>query len=116
LKGTDRFLVEGVVCTLNGVALPVSNLSVGGFFAATHAPPARGEIMEMELVLKGRPPFRVTGKVSWINEAEAPRASHLPQGFGFKIVRIALGDKIAIVDFLKRTSPAKLKGPAPPPA
>jgi Tfp pilus assembly protein PilZ len=113
LKGSDRFLVEGVLCTLNGVALPVANLSVGGLFVATDVPPRRGEIVEVELALLERPPFRVSGKVSWINEPKAPRARHLPRGFGFKIVRIALGDKIAIVDFLKRTSPAKLKGPAP---
>lgn len=113
MKGTDRFIVEGVVCTLHGNPLPVANLSVGGLFAATESPPARGELLELDLALKGRPPFRVTGKVMWINEPKAPRARDLPRGFGFKIQRIALPDKIALVDFLKRASPKTLKGPAP---
>ena len=112
MKGTDRFIVEGVVCTLHGTPLPVANLSVGGFFAATEAPPALAELLEVDLTLKGRPPFRVMGKVMWINEATAPRAPDLPRGFGFKIQRIALPDKIALVDFLKRTAPRTLKGPA----
>jgi PilZ domain-containing protein len=107
LKSTDRFLVEGVVCTVHGRPLPVANLSVGGLFAATPSPPPPGELLELEVALKTRPPFRVMGKVIWINEAEAPRAPALPQGFGFKILRIALPDKIAIVDFLKRAAPAR---------
>jgi hypothetical protein len=114
LKGTDRFLVEGVVCALHGVTLPVKNLSVGGLFAATKAPPAPGEILELDVTLPGRPPFRVLGKVVWINDAKAPRARDLPQGFGFKILRIGLPDKIALVDFLKRAPPSRLKGPARP--
>jgi hypothetical protein len=113
LKSTDRFLVEGVVCTLQGQPVPVVNLSVGGFFAATITPPPTGELLELEVTLKARPPFRVMGKVIWINEAERPRVPALPQGFGFKITHIALPDKIAIVDFLKRASPAKAIG-APP--
>jgi len=111
VKGTDRFLVEGVVCTLRGIPVPVANLSVGGLFAVTQAPPPREDILELELELKGRPPFRVMGKVMWINDPKAPRARGLPGGFGFKILRIALPDKIAIVDFLKRAAPATLKGP-----
>lgn len=114
MKGTDRFVVEGVSCVLHGRSLPVANLSVGGFFAAMARPPARGEVLELDLALKERPPFRVMGKVTWINEAKAPRSPSLPEGFGFKILRIALPDKIALVDFLKRASPATLKGPAPP--
>ena len=107
MKSTDRFLVEGVVCTVHGRQLPVVNLSVGGLFAATASPPPPGELLELEVALKGRPPFRVMGKVVWINEAEGPRAPGLPRGFGVKITRIALPDKIAIVDFLKRASPAR---------
>jgi Tfp pilus assembly protein PilZ len=114
LKGTDRFIVEGVVCTLHGNPLRVANLSVGGFFAATDAPPPLAELLELDLTLKGRPPFRVMGKVMWINDAKAPRSPDLPRGFGFKIQRIALPDKIALVDFLKRASAKTLKGPAPP--
>jgi PilZ domain len=114
LKGTDRFLVQGVVCALHGSPLAVANLSVGGLFAATQALPPPGEILELDLTLPGRPSFRVMGKVAWINEARTPRARDLPQGFGFKILRIALPDKIGLVDFLKRASPSRLRGPAPP--
>jgi hypothetical protein len=113
LKSTDRFLVEGVVCTVHGQPVPVVNLSVGGLFAATIDPPPAGELLELEVTLKARPPFRVLGKVLWINEAERPRAPSLPRGFGFKITRIALPDKIAIVDFLKRAASSRPTG-APP--
>jgi hypothetical protein len=111
LKGTDRFVVDNVVCAVHGATLKVTNISVGGLFAATRSAPPLGELLEMEVALKGRPPFRVLGKVAWINEAKEPKAPDLPQGFGFKIVRIALPDKVALLDFLKRASPAKLKGP-----
>jgi hypothetical protein len=113
LKSTDRFLVEGVVCTLLGRTLPVVNLSVGGFFAATASPPPAGDLLELELELQGRPAFPVAGKVLWVNEAVEPRAPALPGGFGFKITRIALPDKIAIVDFLKRAGPTLPSGRLP---
>jgi PilZ domain-containing protein len=114
LKSTDRFLVEGVACTVHGRNLPVVNLSVGGLFAATTTnPPPPGELLEVEVTLKALPPFRVMGKVVWINEGERPRAPDLPQGFGFKITRIALPDKIAILDFLKRASPSRPAGHPP---
>ena len=111
MKGTDRFAVDDVVCAVHGASLKVANLSVGGLFAATPSAPPLGEMLEMDVALKGRPPFRVTGKVAWINEAKEPKAPDLPQGFGFKIVRIALPDKVALLDFLKRASPTRLKGP-----
>jgi hypothetical protein len=52
------------------------------------------------------------GKVVWINEADGARAAGLPRGFGFKITRIALPDKIAILDFLKRAAPSRPSAPA----
>jgi len=107
LKSTDRFLIEGVACTVHGHVLPVVNLSVGGFFVASTTPPPVGELMELDLSLDARPPFRVTAKVVWVNEAAEPRAAELPRGFGVKITKIALPDKIAIVDFLKRAKPAR---------
>ena len=111
MKGTDRFVVDDVVCALHGATLKVANLSVGGLFAATPSAPPLGEMVEMDVALTGRAPFRVMGKVAWINEAKEPKAPDLPQGFGFKIVKIALPDKVALVDFLKRASPTRLKGP-----
>jgi len=113
LKSTDRFLVEGVTCVVHGRAVPVVNISVGGLFAATSGPPPLGELLDLEVTIKGRPPFRVMGKVIWINEAQKPRAPGLPRGFGFKITRIALPDKFAIVDFLKRSAPSRPPGPPP---
>ena len=114
MKSTDRFRVEGVVCTVHGRSLAVVNLSVGGLFAATASPPPAGELLEMELALATRPAFRVMGNVVWINEADGTRASSLPRGFGFKITRIALPDKIAILDFLKRAAPSRPSAPAAP--
>ena len=111
MKGTDRFVVDDVVCAVHGATLKVANLSVGGLFAATRSAPPLGEMLEMDVALKGRAPFRVTGKVAWINEAKEPKAPDLPQGFGFKIIKIALPDKVALLDFLKRASPARVKGP-----
>lgn len=113
MKGTDRFVVDDVACAFQGTTVPVANLSVGGLFAVTPMPPPQGEMLEMDVAIKGRPPFRVMGKVAWINDAKARKASDLPVGFGFKILRIGLPDKVALVDFLKRASPARLKGPAP---
>jgi len=109
LKGTDRFVVDDVVCAVHGATLKVANISVGGLFAATRSAPPVGEMLEMDVELKGRPPFRVTGKVAWINEAEEPKAPDLPQGFGIQITRIGLADKLAIVDVLKRTPPAQMR-------
>jgi Tfp pilus assembly protein PilZ len=113
LKGTDRFVVDNVACAFQGTTVPVANLSVGGLFAVTNTPPPQGEMLEMDVAIKGRPSFRVMGKVAWINDAKGKKVADLPLGFGFKIVRIALPDKVALVDFLKRASPARLKGPAP---
>jgi hypothetical protein len=113
LKSTDRFLVEGVSCAVHGQTLPVVNLSVSGFFAATASPPPAGEILQLDLALPARPAFRVMGKVVWINQGDRARAASLPGGFGFQITRIALPDKIAILDFLKRAAPSRPSEPAP---
>lgn len=107
MKASDRFLVENVLCQFDGQQRPVSNLSVGGFFVATPQPPAPGQFLELELSLGSRPPFTLLGKVTWVNDPRAPRAPHLPQGFGFKITRIGLAEKLAIVDLLRRSLPAE---------
>ena len=107
MKSTDRFPVEGVLCTVHGRTLSVINLSVGGFFAAAESLPPLGELLDLELALQDRPVFRVVGKVIWLNEGADPRAPDLPRGFGFRISRIAMADKLAIVDFLKRAVPAR---------
>jgi Tfp pilus assembly protein PilZ len=102
MKASDRFFVEGVTCGLHGKELPVANLSVGGFFAATDQPPALGQLVDMDLTLGRRASFRFTGKVTWVNEQDQPKQTELPRGFGVKILRIDFPDKLAIVDHLKR--------------
>jgi hypothetical protein len=47
--------------------------------------------------------------VSWTNDPAAPRAPDLPQGLGIRITRIALPDKVALLDLLKRTSPGHVR-------
>jgi hypothetical protein len=104
MRGTDRFAIEGVVCELDGRDLPVANLSISGLFAITDLALVAGQHVEMVLRLPGRSPFTVMGVVSWINDPAAPRSPDLPQGLGIRITRIALPDKVALLDLLKRTS------------
>jgi Tfp pilus assembly protein PilZ len=112
LKSSDRYFVEGVRCSLDGAPLRVANLSVGGLFAATENPPLAGQLVELQLALLDNEPFRITAKVTWVNDPDDPRAPHLPQGFGAKITRISLPDKVAILDLLKRTQqPARRPWP-----
>lgn len=114
MKASDRYLVKDVSCLLDGHALRVGNLSVGGLFVATDRPPMKGQVLSLEIALKGRPPFRIVGRVSWINRPEKPEAPALPQGFGIKITQIAMADKLALVDLLKRSAPhAVRRSPTP---
>ena len=109
MKGSDRFFVDGITCRVDGKELPVANVSVGGLFVATELPLLVGQVLELELGLQGRDPFRVMARVTWFNDHEAPKAPDLPQGFGIQITRIGLADKLAIVDALKRTPPAAMR-------
>lgn len=104
MKAADRFDIPGASCLLQGEQLPVLNVSVGGLFVATPHCPIKGQLVELKLVLPGREPFTVAGVVSWINDPAQPRAPELPQGFGVRIQRIALADKVALLDLLKRQS------------
>jgi len=113
MKANDRYLIEDVVCRFDGMVRPVADLSVGGFFVVSDQPPMPSQVVELELILGSRPPFRVIGKVCWINSAAEPKARDLPRGFGIKIINIAFPDKLAIVDLLKRRSPASLRPSAP---
>jgi hypothetical protein len=104
MRATDRFVIEGVVCELDGRKLKVANLSISGLFAITDLALMVGQHVEMLLRLPDRPPFGVLGVVSWTNDPTAPRAPDLPQGLGIRLTRIALPDKVALLDLLKRTS------------
>ena len=103
MKASDRFPVDGISCLVDGKRLPVANLSLGGFFAATETPPMEGQVLALDLDLPGQAPIRVLGRVTWINEPQAPRARDLPQGFGIKITEIGLAGKLALVALLKRS-------------
>jgi hypothetical protein len=109
MKATDRFNIDGVVCELGGRQLKVANLSISGLFAITDLALTAGQHVEMVLHLPDRAAFPVTGMVSWTNDPAAPRAPDLPQGLGIRITRIALPDKVALLDLLKRTSPGAVR-------
>lgn len=106
MKATDRFFLDGVSCLMDGRRMPVSNLSLGGFFAATTQPPMKGQVLALDLDLPGQPPIRVVARVTWINDAGKPTSQGLPEGFGVKITEIDLAGKLALVGLLKRSAHA----------
>ena len=110
MKASDRFFVDGITCVLDAQRMPVANLSLGGFFAATRNPPMKGQVLALDLALPGHPPIRVVGSVTWINDPQKPRARDLPEGFGVKITEIGLAGKLAIVGLLKRSAGAAKPG------
>ncbi|PYQ21864.1 MAG: hypothetical protein DMF81_14095 [Acidobacteria bacterium] len=109
MKATDRFVIEGVTCELDGRRLKVANLSISGLFAITDLALMPGQHVEMVLRLPDREPFEVLGVVSWTNDPASPRAPDLPQGLGIRLTRIALPDKVTLLDLLKRTSPGAVR-------
>lgn len=109
MRGSDRYYVDGVSCRLYGSTLPVVDMSTGGFFVATERPPLANPVFEIELALGPRPPFRVLGRVSWVNGPARTQSAVLPPGFGVQITRIDFTDKLAIVDMLRRSPPARLR-------
>ena len=114
IKGSDRYEVDGASCRLDGQLLAVANLSVSGLFVVTETPLPPGMVIELELALQDRPPFRVLGKVSWVNDTVSRKAPGLPRGFGVQITRIALPDKLAIVEVLKRARHIEERRRMPP--
>lgn len=114
MKASDRFFVDGIWCLVDGSRLPVANLSLGGFFAATRRAPMKGQVLAVELELPGHAPIRVLARVTWINDPLKPRAKGLPEGFGLKITEIGLAEKLALVALLKRAprAPGAGRGPS----
>ena len=104
MKSSDRYLVDGVLCHLDGHGLPVANLSVGGLFAATDRPPLPGQVVALELSIGEESRYPVTGLVTWVNGPDKVKAPHLPLGFGIKITRIGMPAKLAILNVLKRAT------------
>lgn len=109
MKGTDRYQVEGVSCRLSERTLKVVNLSVGGFFVESPEPPAQGLSLSLELAIPRRPPVRIVGMVTWINDPRTPRNKHLPPGFGVKILRISFTDKMALLGLLREADPSAMR-------
>lgn len=104
MQPRNRHFVDGVSCMLDGHAMRVANLSVGGLFAATELkPPDLGQLVILEMRLPQRNPFRVVGEVTWINEPRNP--ADMPPGFGVKITRIDSGDKEALQTLLLHSDP-----------
>ena len=106
MKASDRYPVSDLTCELSGQTHLVLNLSVGGFFIATDRPPVLGQLVELSMRLPEREPFKVVGKVSWVNRDEAGKTRELPVGSGIKITKIEFPNKLAIVDYLKRSHAA----------
>lgn len=111
MKSSDRYLVPGAWCELDGARLPVANLSVGGFFVASPQPPMAGQTLAMRLQVDVRA-FSIVGKVTWVNRGPAPRNAELPTGFGVQITKIAFPDKLALLNLLKARTPAPRHDPS----
>jgi hypothetical protein len=110
VKSSDRFFVDGIACVYDGEPRPVANLSVGGFYVATDRPPMKGQVLELELRLGARRSFRILGTVTWVNDGVSRAGAELPSGFGVKITRIELGDKVALIDLLRRAEEGSTPG------
>lgn len=95
--------VDDARCVLDGEGLPIKNLSLGGFFVATERPLILGQVVALRVQVADRE-IPVVGKVAWVNERDSPRQPALPAGFGVAITRIDLGDKLALVEILRRRS------------
>ncbi len=101
MRSTDRYVLEGIRANLNGHKVTVADVSVGGLFLATRRPPLPGTALVIELAIEGHPPFEIGGSVVWVNASPGLRAQRLPEGFGFQIRKIALIDKLALVNRLR---------------
>ena len=65
MKASDRYRVTGAECLVDGLRLPVANLSVGGLFAVTDRPPIAGQVLSLELDLPEHDPLYIGGLVTW---------------------------------------------------
>ena len=109
MRDKDRFRFEQAECLVDGRAHPVANLSLGGFFVIAEAPLPVGQTVALRLTVDGRS-MDVVAKVAWINSGERPKQPSLPQGYGVKITRIDLGDKLALVELVRRASSPAASG------
>jgi uncharacterized protein (TIGR02266 family) len=78
------------------------DISIGGLFVASDAPPQTGTVVEVSLLLPGSDaPLEVTGVVRWVREVSIPRDG-LPAGCGIAWANIAKSDLEAISRFVQQ--------------
>ncbi len=106
MNGHDRYRVRGVSCRLGDRRVDIVNISVGGMFVACDTPLTKGQGVNLELSLPRRNGVNIVGQVSWTNERQTPKVKDLPPGFGVKIVRMELVDKMALLGFLREVEPS----------
>jgi Tfp pilus assembly protein PilZ len=104
MKASDRYVIKGAACLVDGERLPVANLSVGGLFAVTERPPITGQVVSLELALPHQHPLHIRGQVTWVNQ-NGKGQNQMPPGFGVKITQISFVDKLALLGFLRRSNP-----------
>jgi Tfp pilus assembly protein PilZ len=103
MKGNDRYQIPGLTCTIDGHASPVVNLSVGGVFVESSEPLPVGRSVTALLGVRDGVAFEVSARVAWVNAVVRPRVSHLPPGFGLKILRMRFRDRMEILRILGET-------------
>ena len=112
MRAGDRFHVDGVTCELGGETLHVVNLSLGGFYVATHRSPIRGQVIATRLCLPHGVTVNAWGRVAWVNGVEEPVHAALPPGCGIQTSRVSFADKLAIVAALRELTIATPRTPA----
>ncbi len=105
MRSGERYVVEGLRARAWGVDCDVINASSGGFFLASSSPPPLGQALTVELALDQGRPISMSGRVAWINDGQHPQAEHLPRGFGVRIQRLGLSEKLTLLKFLQRQRP-----------
>jgi hypothetical protein len=105
MRSSERYLVDGARARTWGVDCDVVNVSMGGLFLASVSPPPIGQPLTLELALDDLRAISLSARVVWINDRTHPNASHLPPGFGVRIQRIGLAEKLALLEFLRGLRP-----------
>jgi uncharacterized protein (TIGR02266 family) len=68
----------------------VANLSKGGLFLGTDQPAPVGTKLTVNLALPRFNAIHVNGVVTWVNDGQTAKATHLPKGMGIKFVETPL--------------------------
>jgi hypothetical protein len=111
MRSNERVNVDGARARTWNTDCPIINASSAGLFLASGSPPPIGQTLTLDLALENAGPISVTARVIWINDSVHPGAQHLPPGFGVRIQRMGLAEKLALIRFLRVQRPATA-GPA----